>query len=390
MSATYTPNPGFDTCIAEWDVLGLMPPLDCLRDVALNPTVAQMLQPPCGGEIHCLGQAWSGALWTIRGTLGEPAADKLIIQSQFSLTPNASFQDGSVALLAADQTLNGGANQTFLRNLLSSRGLVDLEHIDDTLAGAVPLAVPGQATGTIDSSTDPHDVYKIQLSAGHRLIVHSTSAADIDLRLYAPGSTSLYAGTIVGGSTTIGTGTESFAYVARTSGTHYLDVAAASGSGTYTIETQSDADADGIVDASDNCPTVANPSQADWNHNGKGDACDQSAQVTIKSVSARKHVVSFVALVQPASVQQLAWRLLVQRRICTPTCRYGATRSAAGTRKTAPGRIQLTFRLTVPGLYRLQAVLTDPRYDKAKSRLVTVRIHGPKTKHAPAGRRRRR
>jgi 2'-5' RNA ligase len=44
--------------------------MPCLRSVDLNPTVAQMLQPPCNGEIHCLGQAWSGALWTIRDALG--------------------------------------------------------------------------------------------------------------------------------------------------------------------------------------------------------------------------------------------------------------------------------------------------------------------------------
>lgn len=389
MSAMYTPTPEFDPCIGEWDVLGLIPPLDCLRSVDLNPTVAQMRQPPCGSEIHCLGQAWSGALWTIRGTIGEPAADKLIIQSQFSLTPSASFQDGSVALLAADQALNGGANQAFLRNLLSSRGLVDLERIDDTLTTAVPLAVPGQVTGSIDSASDPHDVYRLQLSASHRVIVHSTSAADIDLRLYAPGSASLHSGTIVAGSTRAGTGTESFAHIPTTSGAYFLDIAGAGGSGAYTIETISDADADGLADASDNCPTVSNRSQADWNRNGKGDACDPSAKVTVKSVSARKHVVSFLAQVQPASVPPRAWRLLYQRRTCTPRCHYGSTRSASGTRKVAPGRIQLTFRVALPGLYRLQAVLTDPHFDKVKSRFAAVRVLGPQKKPAPASRRRK-
>ena len=34
-----------------------------------------------------------------------------------------------------------------------------------------------------------------------------------------------------------------------------------------------DADGDGIVDSLDNCPTVANPDQADCDHNGVGDAC---------------------------------------------------------------------------------------------------------------------
>jgi PKD repeat protein len=35
-----------------------------------------------------------------------------------------------------------------------------------------------------------------------------------------------------------------------------------------------DSDADGISDAADNCPATPNREQADWNHNGMGDACD--------------------------------------------------------------------------------------------------------------------
>jgi hypothetical protein len=365
--------------------------MDCLRRVDTNLTLPQVEDGRCvfGGDLdpHCVGQAWSSALWTIRGTLGEPAADKLIIQAQYSLTPNATFQDASLALLAADQALNGGANQTFLKNLLSSRGLVDLEHIDDTIATAQPLAVPGQVSGNIDAFSDPHDVYKLQLTVGHRIVVRSTSAADVDLRLYAPSSTSLSTGTIVAGATTAGTGNETFSYVAAATGTYFLDVNAASGSGGYTLETQSDADADGVLDGSDNCPTVPNPSQADWNHNGKGDACDPAAQVTVKSVTVRKHTVTFVAQVQPASVQPNAWQVLVQRRVCGGACRYASPARVSGKRKLAAGRIQLTFALARPGLYRLQAVLTDPRYAKAKSRFAAVRIAGKARKAAKSTRR---
>lgn len=37
-----------------------------------------------------------------------------------------------------------------------------------------------------------------------------------------------------------------------------------------------DTDSDGVPDATDNCPTVANPDQADFNGNGIGDACEDS------------------------------------------------------------------------------------------------------------------
>ena len=37
---------------------------------------------------------------------------------------------------------------------------------------------------------------------------------------------------------------------------------------------EADSDGDGVIDACDNCPNVANPDQADGNGNGVGDACE--------------------------------------------------------------------------------------------------------------------
>ncbi len=41
-----------------------------------------------------------------------------------------------------------------------------------------------------------------------------------------------------------------------------------------TVTVKLDTDDDGIGDSADNCPTVANPDQRDWDSNGTGDACD--------------------------------------------------------------------------------------------------------------------
>jgi hypothetical protein len=38
-----------------------------------------------------------------------------------------------------------------------------------------------------------------------------------------------------------------------------------------------DGDSDGLVDSEDNCPTVPNPTQADCNDDGIGDACEIAA-----------------------------------------------------------------------------------------------------------------
>ncbi|MBN2360007.1 MAG: thrombospondin type 3 repeat-containing protein, partial [Deltaproteobacteria bacterium] len=43
-------------------------------------------------------------------------------------------------------------------------------------------------------------------------------------------------------------------------------------------QTAVDSDNDGVPNAIDNCPGIANADQADWDHDGIGNACDQDAE----------------------------------------------------------------------------------------------------------------
>ena len=45
---------------------------------------------------------------------------------------------------------------------------------------------------------------------------------------------------------------------------------------TISDSNSADIDDDGVLNATDNCPTVPNPSQADWDHDGFGDGCQDS------------------------------------------------------------------------------------------------------------------
>jgi Fungalysin metallopeptidase (M36) len=114
MSALVTGgDPRFDACMFEWDSVSYSGS-GCGRRTD-KPLTLQQVRRRCLLEIHCMGEAWSGLLYELRGTLGadpqgQSVMDRVALEANFLLARRASFADGGRALLAADRLLYGGAH----------------------------------------------------------------------------------------------------------------------------------------------------------------------------------------------------------------------------------------------------------------------------------------
>ena len=108
-------------CVGEWDASSYSstnPP--CLRRVDGNKTYPTDLV----GAVHADGEIWSRALWDIRGSLGGPTADQLVLEHHFNVPCGASMTDAANELLQADVNLNGGANASAIRQAFCDRGIL--------------------------------------------------------------------------------------------------------------------------------------------------------------------------------------------------------------------------------------------------------------------------
>jgi hypothetical protein len=118
----------FDPCMFEWDATSYTRNR-CLRRADTELTKKQAKRR-CFGDEHCVGEAWSGALWDIRALLdsdgaGHVIADRVVLQSHLLLTKNSNLRDGARALIAADELLYGGAHVTTIEAEMVQRGFCE-------------------------------------------------------------------------------------------------------------------------------------------------------------------------------------------------------------------------------------------------------------------------
>ncbi len=91
------------------------------------------------GEVHDDGEIWSACLWELRQALGRLQAEKLVIAHHFLLTRTSTFENAAQALITADRNLNGGQNESVLRDVFVRRGILPNAKRANQRAG-VPFA----------------------------------------------------------------------------------------------------------------------------------------------------------------------------------------------------------------------------------------------------------
>ncbi len=113
----------WDAYVGTWDAVAYNPGAPAfLRRLDGQKTYPKDLDPQM--EVHNNGEIWSSHLWEIREQLGKKAADQLIVEAQFKLTPNATFKDNAEAIIKTDGELNAGRNAAMLTKIFTRRGIL--------------------------------------------------------------------------------------------------------------------------------------------------------------------------------------------------------------------------------------------------------------------------
>jgi hypothetical protein len=119
--ATGTPTLTPEACVADWDSTSYTSTTPhCLRRLDGNKHYpADVI-----GEVHADGEIWSRALWDIRTGLGDTRATTLIVEAQFSFTPDITFAAAAQATVDTAQRLYGTAAANTARAAFAARGIL--------------------------------------------------------------------------------------------------------------------------------------------------------------------------------------------------------------------------------------------------------------------------
>lgn len=153
-----------DTLVFEW--AGSEDP-----EVATRPVNGNKRYPDdVVGDPHADGQIWSAALWEIFEAIGRDATLRLVVESHFFLSPDTEFLDAAMAILLADQELNGDANFGLILGIMENRGFftrprlaLDALEENDTVETAAIVELPYINEELSVHSADNEDYYQFRL-----------------------------------------------------------------------------------------------------------------------------------------------------------------------------------------------------------------------------------
>ncbi|HET9627522.1 MAG TPA: M36 family metallopeptidase [Kofleriaceae bacterium] len=72
-------------------------------------------------EVHDVGELWSAALWDVRKAVGQATAERIVVQGMKNTPCHPTMLQARDGIIAADQTLNGGANKCAIWHAFAGR-----------------------------------------------------------------------------------------------------------------------------------------------------------------------------------------------------------------------------------------------------------------------------
>ncbi|TWP50147.1 bacillolysin [Lentzea tibetensis] len=106
-------------CIADWDAVSYT----TARPHCLRRTDTETKYSERTGEVHHDGQIWSRALFDVFKKFGRDKSAKIVLEAQFSYSPNTSFSAAAKATVETARKLYGDADATTVKTAFAARGI---------------------------------------------------------------------------------------------------------------------------------------------------------------------------------------------------------------------------------------------------------------------------